>query len=198
MSTYRKLFPSETATLCSHFVRLSPEERSLRFMGALSDEAVMEYCEGLDWFRTVVIGYFDEGVLRGSAEVNIPDGRFPILCEVAISVETAWQHHGVATELLRRALVIARNRSVRGLHITCYGHNYRMQHIAEKFGARFRCTGGESEADIPMAAPTYWSLCEEAIDDSFGWMNIWFDHMAAAQTKRMPSAKNVVHEHSFG
>ena len=134
--------------------------------------------EELDWFRIVVIGIFDAGVLRGCAEMNIPDRRHPILCEVAITVETAWQHHGIATELLRRVLVVAQNRSVRGLHITCFGHNHRIQHIAEKFGARFRSRDGESEADIPTGAPTYSSLCEETIDDGFGCMNIWFDYVA--------------------
>ncbi len=146
-------------------------------MGAMSDEAVQEYCESLDWFRIVVIGFFEAGVLRGCAEMNIPDRRYPILCEVAITVESAWQDHGVATELLRRVLVVAQNRSVRGLHITCFGHNHRMQHIAEKFGARFRSRDGESDADIPTAAPTYSSFCEEAIDDGFGCMNIWFDYV---------------------
>jgi len=144
-------------------------------MGALNDEAVEEYCQRVDWFRSVIIGFFDDGVLRGSAEVNFPDG-FPFQSEAAVAVETAWQNHGVATELLRRVLVVARNRAVRGLHITCFGHNYRIQQIAEKFGARFRRQNGESEADIPIAAPTYASFCEEAIDDGLGWMNICFGH----------------------
>jgi hypothetical protein len=178
VSTYRKLFSHEAAALGGHLARLSGDERSLRFMGAMSNEAVQEYCQGLEWFRTVVIGFFEAGVLRGCAEMNIPDRRFPILCEVAITVETAWQDHGVATELLRRVLVVAQNRSVPGLHITCSGHNHRIRHIAEKFGARFRGGDGESEADIPAAAPTYASLCEEAIDDGFGCMNIWIDYLA--------------------
>ena len=38
-------------------------------MGALSDEAVREHCERIDWFRTAVIGFFDAGVLRGAAEL---------------------------------------------------------------------------------------------------------------------------------
>ena len=146
-------------------------------MGALSDEAVKEYCEDLDSRHTVLVGFFCDGVLRGLAEVNVPDSRFPILSEIAVTVETAWQDHGVATELLRRALAVARNRSVRGVHVTCVGHNSRIQRIAEKFGARFQCKDGECEADMAIAAPTYASLCEEAIDDGFGWMNLWIDHM---------------------
>jgi RimJ/RimL family protein N-acetyltransferase len=198
VSSYRKLFPHEAAALGGHLARLSGEERSLRFMGAMSDEAVQQYCESLDWFRTVVIGFFEAGVLRGCAEMNIPDRRYPILCEVAITVETAWQDHGIATELLRRVLVVGQNRSVRGLHITCFGHNHRIQHIAEKFGAHFRSRDGEAEADIPAAAPTYSSFCEEAIDDGFGCMNVWLDYLtgrlrALQAYEKQPGLASVVH-----
>ena len=175
--TTRKLLPGEAAKLRDHLARLTREERSLRFMGAQNDAAVAEHCERLDWFRTVVVGFFDAGVLRGVAELQIADNHLPILCEVAISVETGWQDQGVATELVRRVLVIARNRSARGVQINCFSDNYRIQHIARKFGARFRCQAGESEAEIPTRAPTYSSLCEEMIDDGFGWMGIWFDKL---------------------
>jgi RimJ/RimL family protein N-acetyltransferase len=174
----RKLLPSEAAKLRDHLARLTREDRSLRFMGAQNDAAVTEHCERLNWFRTVVVGFFDAGVLRGVAELQVADNHFPILCEVAISVETAWQDQGVATELLRRVLVIARNRLARGVQINCFGDNYRIRHIAQKCGARFHCKAGESEAEIPTRAPTYSSLCEEMIDDGFGWMSLWFDQIS--------------------
>ena len=109
-----KLLSGEAGKLRDHLGRLMREQRSLRFMGALDDDAVTEHCERLNWFRTIVIGFFDAGVLRGAAELQVADNHLPILCEVAITVETAWQDHGVATELLRRVLIIARNRSARG------------------------------------------------------------------------------------
>jgi hypothetical protein len=118
-------------------------------------------------------------VLRGAAELQIADDHFPILCEAAITVETAWQDQGVATALLHRAVVIARNRSARGVKINCLGDNYRIQHIAQKFGAHFHREAGESEAEIPTPAPTYWSLCEEAIAEGFGWMSFWFDQLSS-------------------
>ena len=173
----RKLLPSETAKLSEHLVRLTREQRSLRFMGTLEDGAVREHCRSLDWFQAVVIGFFDAGVLRGAAELQMADSRRPILCEVAITVETAWQDQGIATELLSRVLVIARNRSSRGVQIRCFGDNYRIQHIAQKFGARFHFSGGDSEAEIPTSAPTYWSFYEELIDDGLGWMRFWLDGM---------------------
>jgi RimJ/RimL family protein N-acetyltransferase len=178
----RKLFPSEATTLSDHLIRLTLDARSLRFMGGMHDVAVREHCARLNWFRTVVIGYFDEGVLRGAAELHVADKLRPDLCEVAITVEAAWQNQGVGTELLRRILVIARNRSARGVLINCFGENYPIQHIARKFGARFRSRAGESEAEIPTRAPTYFSLYEEVVDDWFGWMSVCFDPLS----RRMP------------
>jgi GNAT superfamily N-acetyltransferase len=144
----------------------------------VGDVAVAEHCERLNWFRTVVIACFDAGVLRGAAELHVVDNHLPVLCEVAITVEGAWQDQGVATELLRRVLVIARNRSARGVQINCFGDNYRIQHIARKFGAQFRRQAGESETEIPTRAPTYSSLCEELMDDGFGWMSLWLDQIS--------------------
>jgi RimJ/RimL family protein N-acetyltransferase len=188
----RKLIPSEATKLRDHLFRLTREDRSLRFMGAQNDAAVTEHCERLNWFRTVVVGFFDAGVLRGVAELQVADNHFPILCEVAISVETAWQDQGVATELLRRVLVIARNRLARGVQINCFGDNYRIRHIAQNFGARFRCQAGESEAEIPTRGPTYSSFCEELIDDGFGWMSLWLD-----QISRRPPSHDAADERSF-
>jgi GNAT superfamily N-acetyltransferase len=171
----RKLFPSEAAKLASHLARLTHEDRSLRFKGGLDNMAVAKHCERLNWLRTVVIGFFDAGVLRGAAELHAADSRCPVLCEVAITVERAWQDQGVATELLRRVLVVARNRSARGVQVSGFGYNYRIRQIAQKFGARLCSRSGESEAEIPTPAPTYLLLCEEAIDDGFGWMSVWLD-----------------------
>jgi RimJ/RimL family protein N-acetyltransferase len=173
----RKLLPSEASTLRDHLTRLTPEQRSLRFMGALNDVAVREHCERLNWFRAVVIGYFDAGELRGAAELQVADDGFPVLYEVAITVETEWQDRGVATELLRRVLVIARNRSARGVLLKCVGDNHRIQHIAQNFGAKLHSRDGESEAEISTSSPTYWSLCEEVTDDNLGWMSCWFDEV---------------------
>ncbi len=173
----RRLLPGEAATLGGHLARLTFEERALRFMGALSDEAVREHCERIDWFRTAVIGFFDAGVLHGAAELWVDYRHFPLWCEAAVTVETAWQEHGVATELLRRALVIAQNRGACGVHIQCFGDNHRMQHVARKFGAHFSRRSGQCDADILTPLPSYASLYQEATDEGIGWLRCWLDSM---------------------
>ena len=190
--TYRKLFPADARGLAAHLGRLTLNDRSLRFMGATRDEAIDAHCKGLDWLRTVVIGLFDAGVLRGAAEVQIADKRMPMLCEVAVTVETTWQDQGLGSELLRRAVLIARNRAARGLHISCFSDNYRIQHVAAKFGAHFRSRAGHAEADILTSAPTVWSLYEEAAEDGVSWMNFWLDEtgrlLPPFTSTRAPSA----------
>jgi RimJ/RimL family protein N-acetyltransferase len=187
----RKIFPAEVTQLSHHLARLTREQRSLRFMGYLDDAAVAKHCARINWLRTVVIGCFDGGVLRGAAELDVAHHQFPILCEVAITVETAWQERGVATDLLRRVVVIARNRTARGVQVNCFSDNYRIQRIAQKFGASFRSRFGESAAEIPTPGPTYWSLCEEWIDDGIGWMSVCFDQIAA-QTRIVLLASGVL------
>ncbi len=83
--TFRKLLPSEAAKLRGHLDRLTPGESVSRFMGAIGDSSVREHCEGINSFRTMVIGCFDTGVLRGSAEVHF-NGMSTMSCEVAIAV----------------------------------------------------------------------------------------------------------------
>ncbi len=164
----------------------------MRFMGTVHDVAVEEHCRRLDWFRAVVIGFFDAGVLRGAAELQAASSGFPILFEVAVTVETPWQDRGVATELLRRVQLIARNRSSRGVQINCFGDNYRMQHVAQKFGAHFHSSAGESEAKMPTPAPTCWSLYEEMIDDGLGWVRFWLDRSSPLQSPSMEPEPAVI------
>ncbi len=148
-------------------------------MGGLTDAAVERHCKQLDWLRSVVIGYFEAGILRGAAELQLADGHVPFVCEVALTVETAWQDRGVATELMRRTLIVARNRSARCVRVICLGDNHRIQHVAHKFGAHFQTSGGESVGEIVTAPPTHASFYEEAIDDGFGWFAAAMDPLKA-------------------
>lgn len=174
----RKLLPGEGGRLQRHLLRLTHEDRTLRFMGCVANDVLAEYCADIDWARTVVVGFFSAGVLRGAAELHVATHQFSLTGEVAISVETAWQHRGIATELLSRVIVIASNRWSRTLEMDSLHHNYRIRQLARKFGARYRSTAGTSVAEIAVPAPTYLSLWRETIDDGFGWMSVWLGSTA--------------------
>src|SRR5271167_2225395 len=109
MRVFRKLLSGERSKLRDHLLRLSRRDRLLRFSGGLSDNAVAAYCDHIDWQRGYVIGCFIEGTLRAVAELQLDDPHRPTRVEVAVSVEAQWQDQGIAAELLRYAIIIARN-----------------------------------------------------------------------------------------
>jgi RimJ/RimL family protein N-acetyltransferase len=176
---YRKLLPADGPAFAQHLGRLSGADRRLRFMGGMSDEAVRAHARRLDWLRCIVIGYFDRGTLRGAAEIQLAERGLPLRFEGAFTVETAWQGRGVGTELLRRALTVARNRAAQGLRISCFSDNHRIQHIGQKFGAEFHQRAGQADGEIRLAAPTLGSVCSEGCDESWGWLLLWLDRAAA-------------------
>src|SRR5258708_23586072 len=112
MRVFRKLGPFETWRLKQHLLRLSREERRLRFSGAVSDDFIAAHGDRIDWLHAIVIGDFENGVLRGAAELQLETGVAG-RAELAITVEGAWQDNGIGTELLGHAITIAAHRSLR-------------------------------------------------------------------------------------
>jgi len=169
----RKLLPTEVRELQDHLERLDPEDRTRRFMGTVDVGGIRRHCQSLDWLQSILLGYFDAGVLRGVAELQLQDGRPGFTCEVAVTVETQWQGQGIGTELLRRGLLLARNRSAREVQLNCFADNYKIQHIVHKWGVPIHHDLGASDARIPLEPPTYWSLCEEMMGEGMGWLTFW-------------------------
>lgn len=175
MTTIRPLLPSELPLVRAHYLRLEREDRSLRFCGQVGDAAIEGHCDGLDWSRAYLIGCFVEGALRGVAELQLERPLLPRFAELAVSVEKPWQKRGLGTRLLRRALVIARNRNVPKLIMLCLLDNVPMQQIARKFADELRIKEGEVEVDVRLPVPTPASLWEEAVSTCFGLIGTWLD-----------------------
>ena len=133
MHVYRKLVPAEIGLFHEHLLRLTPEDRHCRFAGHVSDAVIAEYCSKVDWFRSVIIGCFVDGVLRGVAELRFDAPRPGWRSELAVTVESAWQNLRIGTELLRRAITVCRNRAIRSIYMICLVENRRMQRIARRF-----------------------------------------------------------------
>ena len=175
MRNYRKLFPLETGRLSSHLKRLTPNDRHRRFFGGMSDAGIDAHCRRIDWLRTVVIGSFDDGVLRGAVELRLDKAERS--AELGISIEAPWQNQRVGTELLRRAIVVAKNRSVRQVVMLCLGENWRMQRLARRFTDALAFEHGDVVAELRLATPTPMTLLEEVLDDGVGAVNLWLDQL---------------------
>jgi GNAT superfamily N-acetyltransferase len=174
MRVFRKLHPLEQRQLRDHLLRLDREDRRRRFVGGVSDAAIAERCRRIDWLRTMVIGFFEDGVLRGAAELSLEDRRrYPPAAELALSVESAWQDQGIGSELVRRTLLAAANRGIVSVQMLCLAENQRIQRIAIKHSGRIGHQHGELEAAIAVPLASHLSLVEEAVSDGIGLIGYW-------------------------
>lgn len=177
MTVYRKLLPTELPRYREHLLRLDREDRYSRFSGTVSDEVIGQHCLRIDWRCTIIVGAFVDGELRGALELRTDPTFWPDNAELALSVERACQRRGVGAELLRRALVIARNRGIRCATMICLPENRRMQGLARKFDARLSREDAEVSSAITLEWPNHMTLIQEVVDDGAGALTVVFDQM---------------------
>lgn len=178
MSVFRKLLPSEAEKYRDHLLRLSPEDRHMRFAGTVSDARLNDHCAKFDWNSSYIIGYFVRGELVGGCEVSqAPNGKLK-RGEAAFSVERKYQNQGIGTGLMRRALTIAQNRAFRIIDIICLLENRRMQALARRFNGKMEVEGGDVFFTIDLQAPSQVSLLLETIDDGEGMLTTLLDQLS--------------------
>ncbi len=171
---YRRLSRYDAQIYCDHLLRLSPDDRHMRFLGSVRDDAIRRHCATRDWSKAIVIGAFIGDTLRGVGEMVRMETAAEPSGEVALSVEADFQNSGVGTELLRRVLVAARNRYVERLHMYCLSENRKMRRIASRFEAELEFQQSEIEGRIWPPWPTYASVMEEAVGESIAFFNAVF------------------------
>lgn len=177
MQSYRKLTHYENPLLEEHLLRVGGEDRVMRFMGGVNDDFIRRHCSLVGGASSVVIGCFVDGKLRGAAEMwfDVDGDR---RCELALTVEHEYQGIGIGTELLRRSLLLARNRGSRSLYLACLPENRKMQHILKKFG-RIVTTraAGTMESELTIAGPSHLTLWQEFSSDGIGMMDALVERM---------------------
>jgi GNAT superfamily N-acetyltransferase len=164
----RKLWIGEADQYREHLLRLDPQSRRSRFGGVVSDTYVANYAEHSLTLDAILHGCFIGGVLRGAAELRPLGAHLPRQAEAALSIEKAWQSHGVGSALLSRTLLTARNRGFRLLHMACLAENVRMQQLARKFDAELSFDFGSVIGEVESSRPTPLSLMREWVTDGHG------------------------------
>lgn len=157
----RKLWPWEGGAIRDHLLRLGPEDRLMRFGAPASDRFLDGYCTRVAQFRILALGGFADGALRGVAElVRIPDEARPSL-ELALSVERPYQDRGIGGRLLAGALVVARNRLLRSVHIFVLPQNEKMRRLAGRSRAGVKNIRQNGETHLHLPWPTAASILDE-------------------------------------
>ncbi|MDX2258649.1 MAG: GNAT family N-acetyltransferase [Hyphomicrobiaceae bacterium] len=168
--TIRKLWPSESEAFRDHLLRLDKVSRRLRFAHGVSDAFIEDYALRMSDMGAIVLAYFKDGKVRACAELRKLGDTWGTEAEAAFSVEEAYQHQGIGTELMGRVIRAARNRGVNHLFMSCLAENAKMQAIARKHEADLRFEYGEVVGEIVPQEPNYFSILAEAVDDRVGYM----------------------------
>lgn len=173
--TIRKLWIGESSQLRDHLLRLDGDSRARRFGGGVSDARVIQYADTALTPGAIVYGFLIDGTLRGVAEMRRAGLPLAPQAEVAFSVETPWQSHGVGSALLERTLLAARNRGIKTLHMQCLADNRRMQQLARKFDAELSFDFGEVVGEVDAPHPTPLSVVRELVSDGHGFATAILD-----------------------
>lgn len=179
--TVRVLSARELPLFRDHLLRLDRDSRHDRFNGALDDDFLTSYAARCVSDGTIIIAYFEDGVVRGAAELHQPDLSPGSLPEIAFSVETAVRRQRVGTMLFTKLIEKARSMGYPTLRITTGAQNDAMRALARKFGARLTFRHGESTGNIDIPplpeAPPKTSVLEVAramSDYNRACWRLWF------------------------
>jgi RimJ/RimL family protein N-acetyltransferase len=162
---FRKLWPQHAGALAAHHLRLDPEQRSFRFGRAVADEWVARYAASTDWMRSLILGCWIAGELRGVAEIKLLGRAWPRSAEAALSVERRFEGRRLGTELFHRGLLLARNRGIGRLSMLCLPENLRIRRILRAADPTATYNGDQIECEIRLAPPDALSLTAELYDD---------------------------------
>jgi GNAT superfamily N-acetyltransferase len=146
----RVLRPREHDHFLGHLLRLDGATRSARFGRGVSNYSVVRYAAETDWRRGAVLGCWIDGTLRGVAELRRCGSDLSKTAEMALSIESLFQNHGLGSLLARRAVAIARDRGFTRLCMLIAIGNWRMRSIAQSLDARMAFADGEINADLPL------------------------------------------------
>jgi len=153
----------ELPLLRDHLLRLDPESRHDRFHGFLDDGFIERYAAKCAEDGTVIIAYFENGVVRGAAELHPPGQSPDSLPEIAFSVEASVRRQGVGSTLFKKLIAEARAKSYHSLRITTGAQNQAMRGLAQKFGAHLTFRHGESAGSIDLTQPPRPEFARQAI-----------------------------------
>ena len=153
----------ELPLLRAHLLRLDRASRHDRFHGFMDDSFIERYAEKCANDGTVIIAYFEDGVVRGAAELHPPEQSPDALPEIAFSVESSVRRKGVGSILFRKLIAEARAKGYRSLRITTGAENEAMRALASKFGADLTFRYGESTGSIDLARESQPAAASSAI-----------------------------------
>jgi GNAT superfamily N-acetyltransferase len=163
----RSLGPRHRERIAAHLKALDPQDRYLRFGYAATDEHIHRYVDGLNFERDDILGIYNRKLeLIAMAHLAFaPDPAYPSCAEFGVSVQKKARGRGFGTQLFERAVMRARNESVKMLFVHALSENRAMIKIARKAGAALERMGAETDAYLRLPPATLDSHMREMVNE---------------------------------
>lgn len=186
-SAIRRLAPDEAPVLAAHLLRLDANDRRKRFGRPVADSRIEDYVAGIDWAHAGMIGFFEAGAVRASAQVAWPLLSWLDGAEVGLTVEAPYRNRGLGGELMRRAITMARNLGLDELRLFALADNEPVKQLARKAGFVLSHSGTDVDGRLPLPPPDVRSLIEEAVDNGAALVGGFFDPPRPGDLLRPPA-----------
>jgi RimJ/RimL family protein N-acetyltransferase len=133
-----RLCALDAPALEAHMLRLSEQDRSLRFAaGLVTDETVRRYVAGIDFERDLVLGIVDsDGTLVACAHGCVYTVAGKLRIEAAFSVDAALRRSGLCARLMAALEHGAQAMRAEALVAMCVARNLPMRRCFERAGMR--------------------------------------------------------------
>ncbi len=175
----RRLYKPDLPLFRDHLVRLDPKTRYDRYGLQVSDAYLADYAELCFGQGAITYGYFEDGVIRGAAELRSYASKERAGhrdAEAAFSVERPWRRRGIGTELMGHVVLAARNRRIATLTIFCLRHNQAMLKLARKFEADLTFELNDVTGKLVARPPSALSLWREFVDNTLDGVTAVIDY----------------------
>jgi GNAT superfamily N-acetyltransferase len=139
--TVETLSVADVPAISGHLKRLEEFDRYSRFFSAMSDESIDRYVSRLDWSRMIAVGLYHQDDLLGIAELGWAEGARSDSAEMAVTVDSAYRHRGIAGWLVNEAVQRGRKAGVRRMEATWVGGNDSIAKIMRGRGAHVWLNG---------------------------------------------------------
>lgn len=185
----RSLAPRHRTRIRAHLLKLSPDDRYLRFGYATTDAQIGRYVEALDFERDEVFGIFNRK-LTLIAMAHVAYAPMPQrvgttrMAEFGVSVLASARGRGYGSRLFAHAILHARNRGVDSLFIHALSENTAMLRIARKAGARIEREGSESQAWLALPEDSLSTRLGELFEERAAQWNYRFKRTAHRRRKQ--------------
>ena len=168
-----------------HLIRLSPEDRYLRFGYTVGNEAIKKYVDKISPDDNTFVIVNDDLQIIAMAHMSIDENK---IGEIGFSVNKECRKKNHATKLFQRALITAKVLGLTELYVVFLPENRAMRESAQKFGMEIQKVDGDMTGRKKLKQISPIELFEYAIAQQ---MNL-FDFIVKANFSQFRLLKRVL------